>query len=117
MKSHYRNSAMLGLAMLATTIAPAARASEYDRKTIVTFSAPVQIQNTILDAGQHVFKLLNPAVQRDVVLVYDAEGAKLEAIVFANYISRFQPTDKPEFTFYKNASGDTAALHAWVLSR
>lgn len=113
MKSHYVNSAMLGLAMLATTIAPAARASEWDRKTIVNFSAPVQIQNTLVDAGQHVFKLLNTATQREVVQVFNADETKLETIVIANYVSCLQPTSTPEFTFYESASGDTVTLHAW----
>jgi hypothetical protein len=113
MKSHYLGSAMLGFAMLATIIAPAAQATEWDRKTIVSFDAPVRIQNTVLDAGQHVFKLLDTAAPRDVVLVFNGDESKLEAIVIANHVSRLEPTSDAQFTFHRSVPGSRPALGTW----
>ena len=45
------------LCLLAALVVPKARADEWDKKTIVSFSAPVQIPGTVLPAGTYVFKV------------------------------------------------------------
>ncbi len=39
------------------SLAPAARADEWNKETIVTFSGPVQVPGKVLEAGTYVFKL------------------------------------------------------------
>jgi len=112
MKSRFLNSALPGFAMLVISIAPAL-AQRLDKRTVVTFSAPVRIANTTLDAGQHVFKILDTAVQRDVVQVFNADESKLEATVLANQTSRNWAEDTPQFAFYEAAEGSTPALSTW----
>src|SRR5277367_5138897 len=102
MKSSFLDSAMCGFAMLAISMAPAS-AQRLDKKTIVTFSAPVRIANTTLDAGQHVFRVLDTAAPRDVVQVFNADETKLEATVIGNQTSRNRADDTPQFAFYDDA--------------
>ncbi len=96
MKSRYLNLALVGLALIATSLAPAARADEWDKKTIIKIDAPVQIQNTVLDPGQHVLKLLNS-----------------ETTVLANFASRLEPADGTRFTFYETHASSPEVLHTW----
>jgi hypothetical protein len=45
---------------------PLATASEWDQKTIFTFSGPVEIPGQVLPAGTYVFKLVEPNSQERV---------------------------------------------------
>lgn len=49
---------------------PQASASEWDQKTIFTFSGPVEIPGQVLDAGTYVFKLADSASDRNIVQVF-----------------------------------------------
>ena len=42
---------------LTATLAPGARADQFDKKTNLTFSGPVQLPGTTLPAGKYMFKL------------------------------------------------------------
>src|SRR6516162_5121933 len=44
-------------ALLSLAISPSVKGDEWDKKAILTFSGPVQVQNTRLNAGTYVFKL------------------------------------------------------------
>ena len=111
MKSRYLSFALTGLALITTSLA--ARADEWDKKTVIKIDAPVQIQNTVLDPGQHVLKLLTPDSQRNVVLVFNADETKLEATVLAYSASRLAPADGTRFTFYEATPGSPEALRTW----
>jgi len=111
MKSRYLSFALTGLALITTSLA--ARADEWNKKTIIKIDAPVRIQDTVLDPGQHVLKLLTPDSQRNIVLVFNADETKLEATVFAYFASRLEPADDTRFTFYEGPAGGPEALRTW----
>src|ERR1700756_530851 len=50
-------NAAIGLVLLGALFVRNVRADEWDKKTIVSFSAPVQIPGTVLPAGTYVFKV------------------------------------------------------------
>ena len=50
----------LSVAMLCIGLTPKAFADESNKKTVMTFSAPVEIPGKALPAGTYVFKLLTP---------------------------------------------------------
>jgi hypothetical protein len=52
-------------------------------------------------------------VQRDIVLVFNADETKLEATVIANQTSRDRAEDTPKFAFYDVADCSTPALSTW----
>ena len=55
-------NAAIGLVLLGALFVRNVRADEWDKKTIVSFSAPVQIPGTVLPAGTYVFKDANLGV-------------------------------------------------------
>ena len=64
-------------AALTAMIAPGARADEWNKKTILTFSGPVQIPGATLPAGSYVFKLADIPGNRHVVQVFDKDEKKI----------------------------------------
>jgi hypothetical protein len=107
------------LAMLSTSVlgfglmAVRATADEWDKKTTVTFSAPVEVPGTVLPAGTYVFKLLDSPSDRHIVQIYDADEKKLYATILAVPDYRLKPTDKPVLRFEERPSGQPEALEAF----
>jgi hypothetical protein len=100
-------------AALTVLIAPGARADEWNKKTILTFSGPVQIPGATLPAGSYVFKLADIAGNRHVVQVFDKDERKIFTTMLAIPNERLDPSDKPVVLFSERASGSPQAVKVW----
>ena len=100
-------------AALTALIAPGARADEWNKKTILTFSGPVQIPGATLPAGSYVFKLADIAGNRHVVQVFDKDEKKIYTTLLAVPNQRLDPSDKPIVLFSERASGSPQAVKVW----
>jgi len=106
-------AAVLCVAMLGIPFAPKAAASEWNKKTIVTFSAPVEIPGKALGAGTYVFKLMDSPSDRNIVQIYDKDEQHLIATILAVPDYRLQPTGKTVIHFEERASNSPEAVKAW----
>lgn len=91
---------------------PLAHADEWDQKTIVTFSGPVEIPGQVLQAGTYVFKMADSQSTNNVVQVYSAD----EKHLYGNFLSI--PEERPELTgstvvLEKSAAGAPETVKAW----
>ena len=93
--------------------APGARADQWDKKTILTFSGPVQLPNVTLPAGSYVFKLADISGNRHVVQVFDKGEKKIFATMLAVPNERIEASDKPIVLFSERASGSPQAVKVW----
>ena len=100
-------------AALTALIAPGARADEWNKKTILTFSGPVQIPGATLPAGSYVFKLADIPGNRHVVQVFDKDEHKIFATMLAVPNQRLDPSDKPIVLFSERATGSPQAVKVW----
>ncbi len=100
-------------AALTAIIAPGARADEWNKKTILTFSGPVQIPGATLPAGSYVFKLADIPGNRHVVQVFDKDEKKIYTTMLAVPNQRMEPSDKPIVLFSERASGSPQAIKVW----
>jgi len=100
-------------AALTALLAPNALADQWDKKTILTFSGPVQIPGATLPAGSYVFKLADLAGNRHVVQVFDKAEKKLYTTMMAIPNERMEPSDKPVVLFSERASGSPQAVKVW----
>src|SRR5207245_5862451 len=100
-------------AALTAVMAPGARADEWNKKTILTFSGPVQIPGATLPAGSYVFKLADIPGNRHVVQVFDKDEKKIYTTMLAVPNQRLEPTDKPVILFAERASGSPQAVKVW----
>jgi hypothetical protein len=102
------------LAMLAAiTLLPAARADEWNQKTVVTFSEPVEIPGQVLPAGTYVFKLANSQSSRHIVQVFNKDENRLFGTFLAIPSYRHRPSDKTIIRFQERAAGEPQAIQAW----
>src|SRR6267142_3853159 len=104
---------LCGAAALTMLLAPGARADEWNKKTILTFSGPVQIPGATLPAGSYVFKLADISGNRHVVQVFDKDEKKIYTTILAIPNQRLDPSDKPVVLFSERASGSPQAVKVW----
>jgi len=115
-----RTSRVLIIAVCVTVIctmfAATAFAQRWDKKTTVTFSAPVEIPGVnaqVLPAGTYVFKLLDSMADRHIVQVFNKEENHIYATILAIPNYRLRATDKTVMTFSERATGEPQAIRAW----
>src|SRR5580693_9700984 len=113
MKLYLAVFAALAMSLMSSTLVPSLKASESDKKTIITISQPVTVEGTLLPTGQYVLKLQDSSSSQDVVYIFNGEQTRLVTTVLAIHAYRLQPTDKSEFSFYESPTGQPAALHRW----
>ena len=106
--------AALALALLSTTLAPSAKADEWDKKTVITVQGgAVQIQGTVLEPGKYVLKLLDSQADRQILQVFNADETHLETTILANAAYRLEPTGDTRFTFAEVPAGQPPAISTW----
>jgi hypothetical protein len=113
MTTTFKRVAALGLVLFTTALAPFAKASEWNKKTVITTNNPIQIQGKVLGPGRYVMRLLDSPSDRNIVQILDAHETKLEMTVLANSAFRLVPTGDTRFTFYETANGQAQALRTW----
>jgi hypothetical protein len=97
----------------------AAKADDWDHKTMITFGAPVEIPGVhlagwgILPAGTYVFKLLDSESDRHIVQIFNKDETTVYATILAIPDYRLKPTDKTVITFRERPAGAPEALRAW----
>jgi len=104
------------LALVALVFPPSTKADEWNKKTKVTFSGPVEIPGVgaqVLPAGTYVFKLLDSQSDRHIVQIFNERGDHVYATILAIPNYRLKATDRTVMTFRERAAGDPEAIRAW----
>ena len=100
-------------ALLFATLAPGARADQWDKKTVVTFNEDVEVPGQVLPAGTYIFRLANNLTDRHIVQIWNADDNHLLATIMTVPYSRFEPENKPVFQFDERPSNSPVALKLW----
>jgi hypothetical protein len=107
------------IALISAMLAPTAKADAWNRKTVITFSGPVEIPGVhlkgwgVLPAGTYVFKILDSLSNRHIVQISNKEGTTVYATILAIPNYRLKATDKTVITFSERPAGQPEALRAW----
>ena len=113
MKYRILRVAMLTLIFATNVFIPSLRADEEDKKTVITFSEPVQVPGMTLPAGTYTFKLADSDSDRNIVQIFNADGTKLITTIMAISNERLNPTGKTVLKFDERPTGQPEALKAW----
>ena len=119
MKSFKATTAFCCVALAGAAMAPVARADENNRKTVITFSGPVEIPGVhlrgwgVLPAGTYVFKIVDSLSDRHIVQIFSADELTVYATILAIPNYRLKATDKTVMTFRERPAGEPEALRAW----
>jgi len=105
--------AALAISLMSSASVPSLKASEFDKKTIITISQPVAVQGTILPAGQYVLKLQDLWDTRDLVSILNSDETRVIVTVAPLHATRQASADKSDFSFYDSPAGQPTALRTW----
>ncbi len=106
----------LCLTVLCLIAAPKAKADDWNRKTIITFSGPVEVPGVgaqVLPAGTYVFKIFDSNSDRHIVQIFNADETHVFTTILAIANYRLKATDKTVITFRERPAGEPEALRAW----
>jgi hypothetical protein len=93
-----------------------AKADEWNRKTVITFSEPVEVPGVgaqVLPAGTYVFKILDSFSDRHIVQIFNQDETHVYTTILAIPNYRLKATDKTVITFRERPAGEPEALRAW----
>jgi len=107
---------LFSITLLCMMFSGSASAQNWNKRTSVTFSGPVEIPGAgaqVLPAGTYVFRLLDSQSDRHIVQVFNEDESHLYATILAIPNYRLQATDKTVMTFAERAAGEPQAIRAW----
>jgi LPXTG-motif cell wall-anchored protein len=119
MKYFKAAATVCGLALLGAALTCNAFADESNKKTVITFSGPVEIPGVhlvgfgVLPAGTYVFKLMDSLSDRHIVQIFNQDESIVYATILAIPNYRLKTTDKTVITFRERPAGEPEALRAW----
>ncbi len=111
--------AALCAALLATVFTTSVKADDWNQKTVITFSQPVETPGVhmqgwaVLPAGTYVFKLLGSPSDRHIVQIFNQDETVVYATVLAIPNYRLKATSKTVMTFRETPPGQPDVLRAW----
>lgn len=106
----------LCVAVLCVLVVSTAKADDWNRKTVITFSGPVEVPGVgqhNLPAGTYVFKILDSQSDRHIVQIFNADETKVLTTILAIPNYRLKATDKTVITFRERPAREPEALRAW----
>ena len=116
MKPFKMFAAALSVAVLCMLAVPRAAADDWNKKTVVTFSGPVEVPGVgaqVLPAGTYVFKIMGSPSNRHIVQIFNQDETHVFTTILAVPNYRLRVTDKTVITFRERPAGQPEALKAW----
>ena len=107
------------MALMSAILMPTANADAWNRKSVITFSEPVEIPGVhltgwgVLPAGTYVFKVLDSLSDRHIVQISSKDELTVYATILAIPNYRLKATDKTVVTFRERPAGEPEAIRAW----
>ena len=102
----------LAAAVLAASLS-VVQADTWDKKTIVSFSQPVEVPGAVLQPGKYVMKLVDSQSDRHVVQFTNERQNHVYATTIAVPAYRQQVTGRTVITFYEAAAGQPEPIRNW----
>ncbi len=99
--------------LFGATLAPGARADQWNKKTIVTFSDSVQVPGQVLPAGTYVFKLADSPSNRHIVQIWNADEDQILATILTIPSYRGETPDESIFELEERPGDSPMALKIW----
>ena len=104
---------LVTIVLLGATLAPSARADQWDKKTIVTFNDAVEIPGQVLPAGTYVFRLADSISNRHIVQIWNADEDQVLVTIMTIPNTRFETPDDSLFEFDERPGDSPQALKVW----
>lgn len=103
----------LALSLLVGLFLNPVRADQWNKKTILTFSQPIEVPGKVLPAGTYTFKLVDSMSDRHIVQIWNEDGSQLITTILAIPNYRLEPTEDTVIKFRERPGDSPEALRAW----
>jgi hypothetical protein len=95
-------------ALIVAGLAPNARADAWNKKTVITIDAPMQVPKKVLEPGKYVFKLADSQSDRHIVQIFSEDEKHLITTILAIPNYRLKVRGKSEFGFWETPPASLA---------
>jgi hypothetical protein len=99
--------------LLSAILGAGAKADQWNRKTVATFSDSVEIPGQVLPAGTYIFKLLDSTADRNIVEVWNSAETQLLATLKTIPEVRTETQGKVIFEFDERSGDSPMAIRSW----
>jgi hypothetical protein len=106
----------LCLTVLCVLAAPKAKADDWNRRSVITFSEPVEVPGSgaqVLPAGTYVFKVTDSLSDRHIVQIFNQDETHVFTTILAIPRDRVNVTPESVITFRERPAGEPEALRTW----
>jgi len=111
---HFSIAGAAAIGVLAIMSFPTASvADDYDKKTVITITEPMEVPGIVLQPGKYVFKLLNSSSNRHIVEVMNERMDHLYALTFTAAARKLEPKGRTVLTFYEGKGSQPHAIRQW----
>jgi hypothetical protein len=101
-------------ALLTCALPATARADAFNKETLVTFNAPVEMPGVVLPAGTYRFQLADPDGDRAVVRVMNPDGKVVYGTFLTIPEAQVNGVNEPQVTFNERVAGSPQAIRTWA---
>ena len=102
-----------GIVLAFSAFLPMARADEWNQKTELSFSQPIEIPGSVLPAGTYWFVLANSSSDRNLVEIFSSNWSQEYATLPTVPEYRAESTDKTQVDFAERPHDQPEALLTW----
>ncbi|HEY7288290.1 MAG TPA: hypothetical protein VH583_00540 [Vicinamibacterales bacterium] len=106
-------TAFIGAAALVAFLAPGAHADEWNKRTYLTFSGPVEVPGATLAAGTYTFEIADPDAARHVIRVSEKDTNKPIALFMTIPMQRAVTPEDNLVLFTERPADAPQAIQAW----
>jgi len=104
----------IGVVVLGSlTLGVSAMADQWSKKTIITLTEPMQIENTVLQPGTYVLRLIDSTADRHIVRIMNEDETQVIATVIGAPDYHLVPRGKTDIKLYETPPGAPAAVDHW----
>jgi len=95
------------------TLAIASFGNEWNKKTIMKLTEPMQIEGVTLQPGTYVFKLFNSMADRHIVRIMNEDETEVIATVVGMPHYQLEPANESQLDFWETPAVTPPAIKNW----
>ena len=87
--------------------------NDWNKKTIMKLSEPMQIQGVLLQPGTYVFRLMDSTADRHIVRIMNEDETQVVATIIGMPHYELEPPSKPQTDFWETPAVTPPAVKTW----
>ncbi len=103
----------MGCVVLLTIAIASVYGNEWNKKTIMKLSEPMQIEGVLLQPGTYVFRLMDSAADRHIVRIMNEDETQVVATIIGMPHYELEPPNKSQTDFWETPAVTPPAVKTW----